>query len=294
MVRGGLAAATVGFVWMQWPAPDAGATFDPVVAHPAYTQRPRPRILVDEGHLNTHRAGGRYRPLAQLLQRDGFSVLSADGRVTAASLRTGDLFVTVNPLGYRGLLQHLANVAGFERTVRFDANAFADAEIDALFQWVNDGGRALIVADHAPAGLAARRLAARFGVEMTNLWTEDRGATTIAFTRENGGLADHPLTNGRGPAERVEAVATFTGQSLKPPPAGATILKLSADARGYTYRRSRESEGRPAAGLAQCVALTVGRGRVVVMGEASALVSAQGDNRQFALNIMHWLMGLIP
>ena len=58
----------------------------------------------------------------------------------------------------------------------------------------------------------------------------------------------------------------------------------------------------PPAGGAQAVAFEYGRGRVVVLGEA-AMISAQIDdrgdkfgmnqpgidNRQFALNVLHWL-----
>jgi hypothetical protein len=63
-----------------------------------------------------------------------------------------------------------------------------------------------------------------------------------------------------------------------------------------------------AAGRAQGIALKDGRGRVVVMGDAADLaaqlfgvdpprkigMNVPGcDNRQFALNIVHWLSGLI-
>ncbi|HYN25556.1 MAG TPA: hypothetical protein VES69_10995, partial [Pyrinomonadaceae bacterium] len=62
-----------------------------------------------------------------------------------------------------------------------------------------------------------------------------------------------------------------------------------------------------AAGRAQGIAFKFGKGRVVVLGEA-AMLSAQlagaekrpmgmnvpgSDNRQLALNIMHWLSGLL-
>ena len=64
------------------------------------------------------------------------------------------------------------------------------------------------------------------------------------------------------------------------------------------------------AGRAQGLAMTVGNGKIVVLGEA-AMLSAQiasfpdgsvvkagmnvpgNDNRQFALNALHWLSGLI-
>jgi hypothetical protein len=62
-----------------------------------------------------------------------------------------------------------------------------------------------------------------------------------------------------------------------------------------------------AAGRAQAIVLNFGKGRVVALAEA-AMLSAQVvgpqrmkfgmnrpgiDNRQFALNIMHWLSGLL-
>jgi hypothetical protein len=64
-----------------------------------------------------------------------------------------------------------------------------------------------------------------------------------------------------------------------------------------------------AKGRAQGVALRLGKGRVVVLGEAAMLSAQLGleqgkadrpfgmnfpgtDNRQLALNVMHWLSGL--
>jgi hypothetical protein len=62
-----------------------------------------------------------------------------------------------------------------------------------------------------------------------------------------------------------------------------------------------------AAGRAQGIALKLGKGRLIVLGEA-AMLSAQitgpnkmpfgmnvpgTDDRQFALNVLHWLSGLL-
>ena len=85
-------------------------------------------------------------------------------------------------------------------------------------------------------------------------------------------------------------------------------LRTFAAARSWTMALS---ETAPAAGRAQGVAFTFGTGRVVVLGEA-AMLSAQIvvkpgggvafrmgmnhagiDNRQLALNIMHWLSGAL-
>ena len=63
------------------------------------------------------------------------------------------------------------------------------------------------------------------------------------------------------------------------------------------------------AGRAQAIAMKFGKGRVVMLGEAAMLSAQVGsggkesskfgmnvpgiDNRQLALNIMHWLSGLL-
>jgi hypothetical protein len=187
-------------------------------------------------------------------------------------------------------------------------------------QWVKQGGRLLLVADHAPAGEAAAGLAAAFGVEMHGWWAEDardgyhdpvtRHPAFLVFSRDNGLLRAHPITDGRNPAECVRTVMTFTGQAMSIPAGAFPLLPLSESAREYPYRRSRESESRSAAGLAQGVALVHGAGRVVVFGEAAALtaqiskmpdggafrfgINRSGlDNAQMVLNAMHWLAGLI-
>ncbi len=99
---------------------------------------------------------------------------------------------------------------------------------------------------------------------------------------------------------------TFTGQALRVRnPAAMPFLQLSASAIEYPRRESGDDEFRPAAGFAQGVALEFSKGRVVILGEAAMLTSQVTrttagafkfgmsrpgyDNRQLALNIMHWL-----
>lgn len=141
-MRAGLAIGAAGLVWTIWPVQEADAAYRPAVASPAFAERPWPRIAFDEGHTNLHTATGRYRPFARLMERDGFRVRPSEGRITAESLRSADIFVTANALGYKGLAQMAANRLGLERFVRLDVDAFADEEIDRLASWVAAGGRA--------------------------------------------------------------------------------------------------------------------------------------------------------
>jgi hypothetical protein len=137
----------------------------------------------------------------------------------------------------------------------------------------------------------------------------------LVFSEGNGLLGEHPILRGRDSSERVKRVVTFTGQSLTVPKDGAAILKLGSGAiesasrqdlaaaveetrNGATLRSGVKRDGR-----AQAVALTFGRGRVVVFGEA-AIFSAQvqladgrkagmnipgTDDKQLALNVVRWL-----
>ncbi|HVJ28858.1 MAG TPA: DUF4350 domain-containing protein, partial [Gammaproteobacteria bacterium] len=134
------------------------------------------------------------------------------------------------------------------------------------------------------------------------------------------------ITRGRGDAsEAVSRIMTFTGQSLGVPAGAVPLMRMSDSAReaampddlaaaiaGAQSSDSTQVGPRSAslAGRAQGLAMIVGMGRVVVLGEA-AMLSAQilsfpdgsvvkagmnvpgNDNRQFALNALHWLSGLI-
>ena len=127
-------------------------------------------------------------------------------------------------------------------------------------------------------------------------WDNER----LLFSRANGLLTDCPITNGRSSAERVERIVTFTGQSLSVPPGAISILRMDDSSYDWKSRSDRSS----ARGHAQAIAMKFGKGKLVVLGEAgflSAQVDPLGfkmgmntsgnDDRQFALNVLHWLSG---
>ena len=112
------------------------------------------------------------------------------------------------------------------------------------------------------------------------------------------------LPGGRDESERIGRIMTFTGQSLVGPTESVSFLNM-----GETATDQDRSGGKPVpiAGRSQGLALPYGKGRVVVLGEAGQLsaqilgpmrapvgMNVPGiDNRKMALNIMHWLSGLI-
>ena len=299
-------------IWLMIPSQEGDPGFDAAVTDPAYRTQ-HPRVYLDEGHWNIHTARGRYKPFADLLRNDGYDVASQRGEFTGQALAGFQLLVVANALGWRGSVQQLVNIFHGDKYVHVKAAAFNPSECEAVRQWVADGGSLLLISDHAPAGEAAAQLSEAFGVGMTNWWAEEPHSHDketdvwgfLVFSRENGQLRDHPITQGRNAKERLTRVTTFTGQSLRPPEGSVSFLQLSAEAREYPWSKSPDDRFRSAANLAQGVALDYGKGRVVVLGEAAVLTSQVAripgqelhfgldwpgsDNRQLALNIAHWL-----
>lgn len=282
-------------------SPDAN--FNATVARPAF-RGDGPKILFDDGHKNFHRSDGRYSSFVTLVRNDGFIVVSNTKSFDRSSLQPYDILVIANAEG---------ETSG--------APAFTAGEVDAVGDWVEDGGSLLLIADHTPFGRAANAMAERFGVSMLDNHLKDKthhdsllpGPYFLLFTMENGLLADHPITRGRTASESVRRIVTFGGQALRVHSAVDVLLRLSPDAR-IVKDPKEPSDGEPAGpDAAHAVALKRGRGRAVIIGEAAALTAqvitgdaakpfgvkelrfgmsrSDIDNKQFALNIVRWLAG---
>ena len=291
-----------------WPAPAQTQVNDPDflprVEHPAFTKK-HPRVGVDAGHRNFHTHDGRYKPFAALMEADGYRV-SAAPPFDAQSLKSVEILVIANAMG-----PVRDGVVG---------PAFTPAECDAVRDWVMGGGSLLLIADHAPYGDAASILAERFGVNMGRGFVADPkrsegNVTVLVFSAENGLLGDHAILRGREPSETIRRVVAFTGQSLSVPANAAVLLKIGSGAIEAVTAEHIATLGKgilaggPVEGRAQGIAMRVGKGRVAMFGEA-AMFSAQvvamngqsfkmgmniagNDDRQLALNVMHWLAGLL-
>jgi hypothetical protein len=278
----------------------ADPQFKAKVENPAYTKN-FPRVLFDEAHYNSDTANGRYKPFVDLIFNDGYHLAVNHQTFTKESLETFKILVIVNPLGAEEMDDEGA-----------DGPAFTTAECDAVRDWVRSGGALLLVADEAPFGSAAEILAKRLGIEMSKSVTVDpanadkeiNNPSVIVYSRENHLLAEHAITNGRSAAERVARVIVFTGQSLQGPTGSEAFLKLADTA---VDKLASPGKSVSAAGRAQGIAFRLGKGRVVVLGDA-AMLSAQLtgsdnqafgmnvpdiDDKQLALNIMHWLSGIL-
>ena len=277
----------------------ADSEFNTSVENPAYSKN-GPRVLFDEAHHNFHTTDGRYKPFVDLLMNDGYQVIRNRKTFSKQALDSFKVLVIANALGAEEMDDEGS-----------DQSAFTEKEIQVVYDWVKGGGALLLIADHAPFGSAASALGTKLGVDMSKGYTFDKANSLegrpsfLVFSRDNKLLGPHPIIEGRNEKERVRKVLSFTGQSLKGPDDSFSILKLADTAQDSPNGDPKTLVS--AAGRAQAVALKVGKGRVVVHGEA-AMLSAQiagaekfkmgmnfegYDNKQYALNLVHWLSGLL-
>jgi hypothetical protein len=286
-----------------WSAQIGDPNADVSVTAPAFAKDKGPLVAIDAGHENFHTIDGRYGPFARLLSNDGFRVTGRTGAFTRESLKDTSILVIANAL----------NPANRDAWTLPTPSAFTPDEIEVVKAFVENGGSLLLIADHMPFGGAAADLAQAFGVTYYNgfaFYVPDPQAPEV-FTVEQGLVGDDIILRGRAPSAPVTRIMTFTGSAFRAPASARRLLSLGKDHVILTPQTAwvflPDTPRMPAAGLLQGAALTFGKGRVAVFGEA-AMFTAQIDdadpnfktgftvpgaesNKQFALNVARWLAG---
>ncbi len=305
-----VAAALVAICVLPCPAQQApDPNFKFANPAPAFEAGQGPAVCIDEAHYNFHTAGGRYASFAEVAHGDGYRVEPFKEKFTAESLKPCRVMVIAN-----------ATAAENEKDWAYPhGSAFTRDEINAMFLWLQGGGSLLLIVDHSPMPGASAGLGAMLGAALVdgyaNLNTGEDPPDV--FSGDSGGLRLHAITNGRNEKERVTAVATFTGSAFKPSWDFDLLLVLPPDAMnvfhwslslGAAAPPRREWPRFSVGGWAQGAARTLGKGRVVILGEA-AMCSAQiagpdkwtmgmnhpkaAQNAQFCLNTVRWLSGVL-
>ncbi len=326
----------------------ADTAFHPVVAHAATGAGGGggPRVVIDAAHLNFHTAAGRYQPFADLLRLDGYRVASNTSQFTPDALRGVDILVIANARGGEGpeafdtpaftpdevkAVHEWVEAGGSLLLVADHAPFGSGAEILSQAFGVSMGKGFTL--DTAPANSSGNPTFLRFsranGLLGNHPITHGRDAgervgTVLTFTGQSLGvpagasalLALSPTAMDRAPPTRGEAAAraerinrirdSLLAEAAKRGRALPETLVLGGPATSGAEAPQLAS----AAGRAQGVALSSGRGRVVILGEAGFLtaqvVAIPGmpvrkmgmnvdgtDDQQFALNVMHWLSRLL-
>ncbi len=301
----------------------ADPKFDATVTRATYRTN-HPRVAIDQAHDNFHTKDGLFKPFADLLRNDGYEVVANTAKFAAGSLDGINVLVISNAVG--NLVNNNNN----------STPAFTNPECETIYDWVRRGGSLFLIADHAPMGDAAAPLAGRFGVTLGNGFVfdtdpnnfDDKDPTELVFSDQNHLLGSNPITHGRNHEERLHKLVAFTGESVTIPQHAIVILPLSrttgeAPTRNDVHpfydddavkgKQNLEAAARkwPIERRAMAIAFRLGRGRVVVSGEAGMLTAqvfkekeASGteklvgrtgmsvggnDDKQYVLNVLHWL-----
>lgn len=282
----------------------ADSAFAPKLGAPAFAAGQGPHVALDAAHFNFHTVDGRYLTFARVLRSDGFVVDGSSQPFAAASLEGVDVLVVANALAEE-------NRSG--NWVLPNPSAFTPEEIQAVVAFVENGGGLLLIADHMPFPGAAHDLAAAFGFTLQNGFAmESRNPSDpMVFRRSDGSLAAGPITDALGdPLGAIDSVVTFTGSAFRPPRRALPLLTFRDDAVSLDPDTAWAfHDGTPrvdVGGWSQGAAMTVGRGRVAVFGEA-AMFSAQlagsdrlpmgmnapvaAQNPRFLVRVVRWLSG---
>jgi hypothetical protein len=279
--------------------PQADLDYTYPISTPRYKPGKGPVILIDGAHNNYHTYAGGFRPFAQLLEKDGYRVKPGNEMFTSEYLKQCSILVIANPLS--------DDDTG--AWIKPNPPAFSPEEVEALKGWVQQGGSLLLIADHMPFPGAASNIAEAFGFQFSNgfAMAEKQQFPPSTFSRDQGTVHAHAITDGSNEKEKINRIASFTGSAFKSPEGAMPILSFADDHHSLepdtAWRFHNNTPSIPLKGWHQGAAIQYGKGRIVVYGEAAMLTAqiAQGrlkvgfnhpqadQNAQLVLNTIHWL-----
>jgi hypothetical protein len=276
----------------------ADTLYSPEISNPVYNRGNGSIILIDDAHSNFHILNGRFRPFANVLEKDGYIVHSSSTLFTKEQLSKGKILVIANAV-------HPSNM---EKWTLPTPSAFTDVEIEVVNSWVKDGGSLFLIADHMPFPGAAEKLAASFGFKFYNGFAMQKGGKDIFSPGK--GLISNVLTEGRNESETITSLQSFTGQAFEIPESASPVIILGANYEvkmpQEAWQFNKDMRIVPGENLVQGAYMMYGKGRIVVFGEAAMFTAQlQGKNKmgmnvksaaqnvQFLLNTIHWLDGIL-
>jgi len=288
------------------------SSFDANVDDPKFKKGYGPKILIDAGHNNFAVELGLNKPLFDVASSDGYQIKIDSMQFTKEYLSNYSIVVILTAMPFKYGSEDFSLF--FNGQKQADVFTFSTDELNALHEWVSDGGSLLMFSEHAPIDKSVTPLFNKFGIQLsTGIVVDSLNSDTpidmptiwnhqlLKFTSTNGLLnTEHPITKGEKKNERISNILTYGGGGLTGD--GYTnILKLSSSAMIKKWNGTMPT-GSP---NSQCLAGNVGKGKLVALGDCngftamiiksreyklSAGMQVSGyDWKQFVLNTLHWL-----
>jgi hypothetical protein len=267
---------------------------------PEYSPGKGPLVAIDDAHHNFHTLEGGFAPFGKQLKTDGYNVQSYSMPLTTLNIGTGPRILVI------AIALDASDTSDW---IAPNPSAFSREEISKVQQWVRDGGRLLLIADHMPFAGAASELASAFGFRFLNgfAFTGERSWPPSKFTSEEGTLRSSPVTEAGSMQSAVREVVTYTGSAFTIPDQAIPVLQFRPE--HWSLQPDTAwvfHPGTPRFQLenyCQGALMKYGKGKIAVFGEA-AMFTAQivngsfkvginspdaPENARFLLNVIHWL-----
>jgi hypothetical protein len=288
------------------------SSFNANVVDPKFKKDYGPKILIDAGHNNFAVELGLIKPLFDVASSDGYQIKIDSMQFTKEYLSNYNIVVILTAMPFKYGSKDFSLF--FNGQKQADVFTFTTDELNALHEWVSDGGSLLMFSEHAPVDKSVTPLFNKFGIQLsTGIVVDSLNSDTpiemptiwnhqlLKFTSTNGLLnTEHPITKGEKKNERISNILTYGGGGLTG--VGYTnILKLSNSAMIKKWNGTMPT-GTP---NSQCLAGNVGKGKLVALGDVNgftAMFIKSGeyklstgmqvsgyDWKQFVLNTLHWL-----
>lgn len=241
---------------------------------PLFLNETGPKVAIDQGHNNFHTLTGRYASFAEVLVTEGFRVTSAQGMIDKTKLANIDVLVISNPI-------HESNLGNW---VLPNPSAYSESEINTINDWVSNGGKLFLIADHMPFGGAASDLVASFGFNFSNgfaYFPDQNGFDT--FRKAEKSISSHQVTEG------VDQVMTFMGQAFQIPENAEGLLRFPEGSFSLepdtAWQFNDSTFTRRIGGWYQGALLSYGTGKVVVFGEAAMFTTQLAGDQNFKVGM---------
>jgi len=241
-------------------------------------------VVFEEAHLPAYSIGsnpaaygtGGYSEFANYLMVNGYivSTINPGTIINSSGLASADVLVIVAP-----------------------QNSYLESELDAIENWVKEGGNLLLISDWGSFGSVARTIASRFNIVLRGdaICDSDENVGDPSQVYYDGAnLLVHPVTKG------VDRVEIYAGDGILTAPAEEIPL-IVTDYDGTAFWFSDNS---PALGVSVMSAFeggAIGSGRLIIMTDSNVWDSINdadydgdvgfydSDNEVLAINSINWL-----
>lgn len=243
---------------------------------PKFADGNGPILLLEAVHSPFVQRGS-FDPLLKLAKEDGFQPGYLNYKITANSLEKLQILAIIN--SYR---QDYTAFSAME-----PPSAYEDSEIIAINEWVKNGGRLLLIADHAPFSGGTSKLAESFGFTFFNSFVLETSSLpfrngAIKYDLSYGLNENSPIIAGQHANKKIERFMIFTGSAFIAPVNAISVLNIPNGFSALIMKSNQQDIGSVpqinVSGLSQGATMEVGKGRIAVFAEAASF-SAQIINK---------------